>query len=118
VLNVCRGLSYVRIVSPKFDANGGALLPLSPIAASRLTVGGASAFPVAVVLCAATGASTACLCMWCVLRKVVCRSCAAPVIVVEMVLDGLEEGRWDQLCVADVLLDAHSPAVGLCRRML
>ena len=45
------------------------------------------------------------------LRKVVCRSCAAPAMVVEMVLDDLEEGRWDQRRVADVLLDGHDPAV-------
>ena len=27
MFNVCRGLSYVRIVSPKFDANGSVLSP-------------------------------------------------------------------------------------------
>ena len=32
-------------------------------------------------------------------------------MVVEMVLDDLEEGRWDQRRVADVLLDGHDPAV-------
>ena len=47
------------------------------------------------------------------MRKVVCRSCAAPVGVVEMVLDGLGEERWEQRRAADVLLDAHVPAVDL-----
>ena len=45
------------------------------------------------------------------LRNVVCRSCAAPVEVVALVLGDLDEGRWDQRCAADVLLDAHIPAV-------
>ena len=48
---------------------------------------------------------------WYVLRKVVCRSCAAPAMVVEMVLDDLGVRGWDQRRVADVLLDGHDPAV-------
>ena len=45
------------------------------------------------------------------LRNVVCRSCAAPVEVVALVLGDLEGGRWDQRRAADVLLDPRIPAV-------
>ena len=47
------------------------------------------------------------------MRKVVCRSCAAPAVVVEMVLDDLGVGGWDQRHVASVLLDGLGLAVGL-----
>ena len=42
-----------------------------------------------------------------VLRNVVCRSCAAPVGLVALVLGDLEGGRWDQRRAADVLLDSR-----------
>ena len=45
------------------------------------------------------------------LRNVVCRSCAAPVEVVALVLGDLAGGRWDQRRAADVLLDPRIPAV-------
>ena len=109
----CRGLSFVRIVSPQFVSRGGVFTFFSSVAASRSTVGSASAFPDAAVLRAATSASAACWWWWYVLRNVVCRSCAVPVEVVALVLDDLEEGRWDQRRAADVLLDAHIPAVDL-----
>ena len=109
----CRGLSCVKIVSPQIEPRGDAFTFFSSVAASRSTVGSASAFPGAAVLRAATSASAACWWWWYVLRNVVCRSCAAPVEVVALVLDDLEEGRWDQRCAADVLLDAHIPAVDL-----
>ena len=73
----------------------------------------ASALPGAAVLRAVPSASPACWWWWYVLRNVVCRSCAAPVGLVALVLGDLEGGRWGQRRAADVLLDPHAPAVDI-----
>ena len=107
----CRGLNFVRIVSPQIDSRGSALSLFRCQPVDRDC--SASALSGVVVPGVVMSASAACRCRWYVLRRVVCRSCAAPVGVVAVVLVGLGEGRWEQRRAADVLLDAHVPAVDL-----
>ena len=86
-----RGLNCVRIVLPQSDARGSDLSQLVTRRVQPAITTGVSSRRRCPAPLRSARPSVTCWCMWCVLRKVVCRSWAAPAEVVGMVLDDLGE---------------------------